>query len=47
MKQAGAQLCIFNCPACMQTIGKQVAQSGIMPIWMSDLCRMAIGEKPA
>ena len=47
MKQAGAQLCIFNCPACMQTIGKQVAEEGIMPIWMSDLCRMAIGEKPA
>lgn len=47
MKKAGAQLCIFNCPACMQTIGKQVAEEGIMPIWMSDLCRMAIGEKPA
>ena len=47
MKKAGAQLCIFNCPACMQTIGKQVADEGIMPIWMSDLCRMAIGEKPA
>jgi len=47
MKKAGAELCIFNCPACMQTIGKQVAKSGIMPIWMSDLCRMAIGETPA
>lgn len=47
MKQAGAELCIFNCPACMQTIGKQVAENGIMPIWMSDLCRMAIGEKPS
>jgi len=45
MKQAGAQLCVFNCPACMQTIGKQVAQSGVMPIFMSDLCRTAIGEK--
>jgi Fe-S oxidoreductase len=47
MKQAGAELCIFNCPACMQTMGKQVAEAGIMPIWMVDLCRMAIGEKPA
>lgn len=47
MVRAEAQLCIFNCPACMQTIGKQVAENGIMPIWMSDLCRMAIGEKPA
>lgn len=46
MKQAGAQLCVFNCPACMQTIGTKVVQSGIMPIFMSDLCRTAIGEKP-
>lgn len=47
MKQAGAQLCVFNCPACMETIGRKVAQSGIMPIFMSDLCRTAIGEKTA
>lgn len=45
MKKAGAQLCVFNCPACMQTLGKKVAEAGIMPIFMSDLCRMAIGEK--
>lgn len=45
MKQAGAQLCVFNCPACMQTLGKPVAEAGIMPIFMSDLCRLAIGEK--
>ncbi|MBW2365828.1 MAG: (Fe-S)-binding protein, partial [Deltaproteobacteria bacterium] len=45
MKNAGAQLCVFNCPACMQTLGKPVAKSGIMPIFMSDLCRLAIGEK--
>jgi len=45
MQAAGAQLCVFNCPACMQTLGKPVAQSGIMPIFMSDLCRLAIGEK--
>lgn len=44
MKSAGAQLCIFNCPACMQSIGKKVAEQGIVPVWMSDLCRMAIGE---
>lgn len=45
MKRAGAQLCVFNCPACMQTLGKPVAENGIMPIFMSDLCRLAIGEK--
>ncbi|RJQ67648.1 MAG: (Fe-S)-binding protein [Desulfobacteraceae bacterium] len=47
MQQAGAQLCIFNCPACMQTLGKKVAENGIMPLFMSDLCRLAIGEKTA
>jgi Fe-S oxidoreductase len=44
MKQAGAQLCVFNCPACMLTMGKPVAENHIRPIFMSDLCRMAIGE---
>jgi Fe-S oxidoreductase len=47
MKNAGAEICLFNCPACMETIGKKVADNGIMPLWMSDLCRLAIGEKPA
>lgn len=45
MKNAGAQICVFNCPACMQTLGKPVAKNGIMPMFMSDLCRLAIGEK--
>lgn len=47
MKKAGAQFCVFNCPACFQTLGQMVARNGIRPIFMSDLCRLAIGEKPA
>jgi Cysteine-rich domain len=47
MKKAGAQVCVFNCPACYTTLGRLVAQNGINPIFMSDLCRLAIGEKPA
>jgi hypothetical protein len=31
----------------MQTLGKPVSKSGIMPLFMSDLCRLAIGEKVA
>lgn len=46
MKKAGAQVCIFNCPACFQTLGPLVANEGIKPMHMSDLCRLAIGEKP-
>jgi Fe-S oxidoreductase len=45
MKQAGAQICVFNCPACVETLGKPVAENGLMPLFMSDLCRLAIGEK--
>ena len=45
MKKAGAQVCVFNCPACMQTIAKKVSKNGIFPLFMSDLCRLAIGEK--
>ena len=47
MVDAGAQLCVFNCPACMLTLGQPAAKKGLMPIFMSDLCRLAIGEEPA
>jgi Fe-S oxidoreductase len=47
MKAAGAEVCIFNCPACLETLGKKVAGNGIRPMYMSDLCRLAIGEQPA
>jgi Fe-S oxidoreductase len=47
IKNAGAEVCIFNCPACYTTMGSLVAQNGIRPVFMSDLCRLAIGEKPA
>jgi Fe-S oxidoreductase len=47
MKNAGAEVCVFNCPACYTTMADMVARIGIKPIFMSDLCRLAIGEKPA
>ncbi|OPY74139.1 MAG: hypothetical protein A4E64_02397 [Syntrophorhabdus sp. PtaU1.Bin058] len=47
MKKAGAEICVFNCPACFQTLGGMVAGNGIKPIHMSDLCRLAINETPA
>lgn len=47
MEDAGAEICVFNCPACYQIMGHLVEQKGIRPIHMSDLCRLAIGEKPA
>jgi Fe-S oxidoreductase len=47
MKKAEAEVCVFNCPACYTTMGEMIAQNGMKPIFMSDLCRLAIGEKPA
>jgi Fe-S oxidoreductase len=47
MKKAGAEICVFNCPACYTTMGEMVAENGMKPMFMSDLCRLAIGEKPA
>ncbi len=46
MVAAGAEYCVFNCPACMMTLGEAVAQRGIMPILMSDLCQMALESTP-
>ena len=47
MKKAGAEVCVFNCPACYNTMDRMVLRNGIRPIFMSDLCRLAVGEKPA
>lgn len=47
MKKAGAEICVFNCPACLQTLGGMTGREGIKSIYMSDLCRLAIGEMPA
>lgn len=44
MKAIGATYCVFNCPACMSTLSDLVAEEGITPILMSDLCQIALGE---
>lgn len=46
MVKAGAEVCVFNCPNCYWTLAEKVAKLGIKPLFMSDLCRLAIGEKP-
>jgi len=44
MEAAGVQYCVFNCPACFFTLSDLVAERGITPILMSDLCQIALGE---
>jgi len=41
---SGAEVCVFNCPACFDTLGIKLKERNITPILMSDLCRISIGE---
>jgi Fe-S oxidoreductase len=45
MKAAGVTYCVFNCPACMATLAEAVAEKGIFPIHLSDLCQLALEGK--
>ncbi len=47
MVKAGAEYCVFNCPACFSSLSEAVAKKGVKPIMMHDLCKLALGEKPA
>lgn len=44
MEAAGARYSVFNCPVCFFTMKEMVAERGITPILMSELCQMALGE---
>lgn len=44
MQKTGAAYCVFNCPFCMATLGMEVAERGLMPILVSDLVQLALGE---
>lgn len=46
MVRSGARFAVFNCPMCYMELGERVARAGLMPILISDLCRLAIGEMP-
>ena len=45
MKEAGATACVFNCQFCFIAMGEMIAKNGMMPLLMSDLCRLALGEQ--
>ncbi len=47
MVNARAEYCVFNCPMCFSFLCEAVAKKGIKPIMMHDLCKLALGEKPA
>ena len=45
MLSAGAEYCVFNCPACQTSLSEKVAQKGLKPIHLIQLCEMAIRER--
>ncbi len=45
MLKAGAEYCVFNCPACQSSLSEKVSKRGLKPVHIIDLCKMAIGEK--
>jgi hypothetical protein len=40
-----AEVCVFNCPMCKETLGSKVARKGLKNYLLSDLARMALREK--
>jgi Fe-S oxidoreductase len=45
MVDNGAEACAFVCPMCKETMGSKVERNGLKPYLLSDLARMALGEK--
>jgi len=45
MVDFGASVAIFNCPMCKDTLERKVTSSGMKAYFISDLARLALGEK--
>lgn len=45
MVKAGVEYCVFNCPACWDSLVEKLVKRDIKPIHIIDLCKLAIGEK--
>ena len=46
-KAHGAEAMVFLCPICYQSLGLYCQGYGLTPIFITDLCRMALGEVPS
>ncbi|MFX0061752.1 MAG: heterodisulfide reductase-related iron-sulfur binding cluster [Candidatus Hermodarchaeota archaeon] len=45
MANAEVEYCVFNCPACFDSLSEAVTNKGIKPIMMHELCLLALSEK--
>ena len=41
----GAEACVYNCPMCKDVLGSKAERKGLKNYLLSDLARMALGEK--
>jgi len=44
MLDHGAEVCVYNCQMCLESLGSKVSRKGIKNYILSDLCRLALGE---
>jgi len=45
MIEHGAEACVYNCPMCKEALGSNASRKGLKSYLLSDLCRLALGEK--
>lgn len=45
MQSVNPDYVVFNCPACWDSLATKVAERGLKPIHVIDLCRLAVGEE--
>jgi hypothetical protein len=46
-KDHGAEAMVFMCPFCALQMREEAADAGMEPIFLTNLARMALGEKPS
>lgn len=41
----GAEVCVYNCSMCLESLGSKASRKGLKNYLLSDLCRLALGEE--
>ena len=44
-QEHGSEAMVFLCPVCLAALGEGAAERGMAPIFITDICKMALGEK--
>ena len=41
----GAEVCVYTCSMCLESLGSKARRNGLKNYLLSDLCRLALGEE--